>query len=135
MLTIFKKDAIELLVYILNATTGFIFEFTLAIIDSKLLKFLEQRGEFIASNGVKIMPGPVLELGPADSTTGYPRYIKGIGNGLTQQRNKGSTVFPSNEARARYSFGLRMAFVELINTYKMRVDAHKFSLPYVVILD
>lgn len=134
MLTIFKKDAIELLVYILNATTGFILEFTLAVIDPKLLKFLEQRGEFTASNGVKIMPGEVLELGPADSTTGYPRYIKGIGNGLTQARNKGSTLFSSHEARARYSYGLRMALVDLVNTYKLRVDGHKFSLPYVVTL-
>lgn len=123
-----------LLTYILNLLSNFVIEFTLVEIHPKLLKFLEDRGEFQASNGVKIYPGSRLMLGPADGVTGYPRYIKGIGLGLNQLSNKGSTFFDNNEYRAQYAYGLRIALAELVHAYKYTVDGYEYTIPYVVVL-
>jgi hypothetical protein len=123
-----------LILFTLNATVSNCLEVTLVEVDPRLQKFLEQRGEFMTSNGVKIVPSSLrLELGAAEGTTGYPRYIKGLNRGLAVG-NRSNIFFNNVEQRRQYIYGLRMAIVEIVYNFKRAEGMLNISLPYVVIL-
>lgn len=122
-----------LLSYILNSTQNLLLELILVEIDPFLLKFLEQRGVYTATNRVKIESGAMLALGAPDGTTGYPGYINGIGRGVGQVGNRSIIAFQHTEARSRYSYGIRMAFYDLIKEFKVKTTGMTVSMPYVAI--
>lgn len=111
---------------------------TIAQIDPGLKQFLEERGEYRTPSGIIIKPGLKLSLGDPDGTTGYPRCIHGVGVGVGQAGNKDVISFHSSSLeaiilkRARYAYGIRLAFASLIRAYAFNEVKMDINPPYLV---